>query len=259
MRIIGQNRLINEINFLLKSMVNGENYNILLTAGSGYGKTTLALNIMYHLGWEKTGEYLLGTIFESIDKDKRVHVIDEAHTLKIPELLYPEMDSKEYVFILCSNLGGYLPEPLRNRCLSYSFDRYTKEDVKQIIEFYLKKSETYPNEFLDIITERSSANPREIKNLCTRLSVYLSWNPMPNNKKELIELLDKLGIKEDGLTFEDELYLEILKTLGKASISTMSAITHLDINTIKFDIEPKLLYLQRIKISPRGREYVALE
>ena len=61
------------------------------------------------------------------------------------------------------------------------------------------------------------------------------------------------GVK-DGLDIQCQRYLKTLNGLGgRASLATIKAALHLDEGTIKYQIEPALLYRGLIKISSKGR------
>jgi len=51
MEFIGQNTIITELKYLLADIERGNNFNILLRAPSGFGKTTLGLICLNRLGY----------------------------------------------------------------------------------------------------------------------------------------------------------------------------------------------------------------
>ena len=247
--IIGQKRILSEIKYLIKNMRCGHNYNILLRAPSGYGKTTLAIIIAYNVD-ENNFEYILGNY---IDENKRIHILDEIHTIKEPEFLYPYMDSNKHIFILCSNESGSLKEPLKNRCIQLIFDPYTQLEMETMVKEFLMEF-SLPHSFISIIASRTKQNPRECKILCTMLGAILKWAKI-NTINDLDNILTNiLSINSNGLNKNDEIYLNFLRDVKKASLQTISSATGLDKALILQEIEPYLLYKGIIKISQRGRE-----
>ena len=254
--LFGQEKIKEEIDFLVQDILNGGNHNILLRAPSGYGKTALALNILWVLGWDKYGEYLLpedGKI--TLDARKKFHVIDEVHTLQVPEFLYPIMDNKQHSFILCSNESGKLLEPLRNRCIQFIFSPYSDEEMFKMLKHFLVKY-NLSDEMLSIIRERTKNNPRVATKICERLDYIFSWKGIPRNTEDLENILEKtLNIQRGGLNQNDLTYLSFLSSAKTASLESISVATGIDKTTIQTEIEPFLLFKGMIKISSRGRTY----
>jgi Holliday junction DNA helicase RuvB len=255
----GQTIIINEINLMLDAMIEeGENYNILLRAPSGHGKTTLALYCMSALGVENCAYYLPnneGNNLSPLFNDrKRIHTIDETHELKNPEFLYPLLDSGEYSFFILSNESGTLKEPLRNRCIPFIFHPYSIEEISQIIIGSLENF-TIPEEFTIEIANRSRGNPRIAKKICERLGYVFRFYDIPESLESLKTILeDVLYIKEKGLTRFDEIYLEYLgKVGGRASLISLISGTGIDRTTILTEVEPLLLYQGFVEITSRGR------
>ena len=235
---------------------NDVGMNILMRGPSGWGKTRMSFMICNYL----TGgsyQYCLGdsVVF---DEKTRVHFIDEVHLLEHPETVYPYMDSGKYVIVLATNDVALLPEALSNRCTEFIFDRYTIEELREICKMSLKVD--MQNSFLDYIIESGGYNPRIIKNLIGRLNIILFRRPeiiIGLNLEEFKYLLQiTFGIK-DGMDIMCSRYLDTLKSLGgTASINTISTYIHIDQNTIKFYVEPVLLYKNRIKITSKGRSLI---
>lgn len=259
---IWQQKIKEEINYLLHDIKeNNRNYNILLRAPSGYGKTTAGLLILTSLGL-KDSEYLLPIMedgqLNQLNLEKRFHFVDEAHLLKEPEFLYPIMDSGNYTFIFATNESGTLKEPLRNRCIQFIFSKYTFKELKLIVKSNLSKH-PLPEEMIEIIAKRVKGNPRIAKIICARLEYVFSSVGVPDNIDELIYILENiLQIDENGITELDRIYLNYLKSCGGlAGVNTLINGTHIDKETIMEEIEPNLLNLGLIQITSRGRKYVS--
>jgi Holliday junction resolvasome RuvABC ATP-dependent DNA helicase subunit len=257
MEFIGQNTIITELKYLLADIERGNNFNILLRAPSGFGKTTLGLICLNRLGLSNSYYYVPneeGNINMEVIKNRRFHFIDEVHTLKTPEPLYQYLDSGEYTFFLASNESGSLKEPLINRCIPFIFEGYTDDELYYITQRYLNNP-LLPNSFILEISRRCKRNPRIIKITCTRIN-YIIKNYRINSDKDYITILDNvLQIKNGGLNRHDEIYLDFLKRIGgHASLNVISSGTGLDKNLILSEVEPGLIYLGLIKITSKGRE-----
>lgn len=257
MYFIGQEHIRREIEYVMTEVLDGKNYNLLFRAPSGYGKTTLGLLVLSILGLENSCYYVPdvnGEIGEFKNK-KRFHFIDEIHTLKSQEILYPLMDTNKYTIILASNESGELKEPLINRCIPFIFTKYTEEDISIIVEHNLRNF-SLPKELINEIASRCRFNPRVTTILCKRLAYTFSYHGVPKDLSKLDEILSGiLLVKKGGLTNLDEQYLEYLNRVGGiASLNTIISGIKLDRNLILFEIEPLLLYLGYIRITSRGRE-----
>lgn len=257
MEFIGQKNIIKELGYLLSDVLDGRNYNILFRAPSGFGKTRLGLLCLNYLGLSESRYYIpnsKGEIEEEINLEKRFHFIDEIHILETPEILYPIMDSRKYTFILASNESGNLKEPLINRCVPFIFAPYTKDELIQMVKNHLEMFHLSDDLILEI-TERCKNNPRIIKINCERLSYIMRNRGVPRDKNDLLSILENImHIKYGGLNRLDEIYLDYLRRVERASLNTISSGTGLDKNLILTEIEPLLLNLGHIKITSKGRE-----
>jgi len=257
MEFIGQTSWKEEYLGIYNEMLRGENFNIIFRAPSGYGKTLLALRTLNCLGVD-TGVYYFpsadGLSLEPPFREwKRIHIIDEAHGLKNQEFFYPLMDIGKYTFFFLTNESGLLKEPLINRCIQFIFQPYTPEELTQIIEFVLRKY-NLPYELLLEIGRRS-IHPRDAKILGQRLSIIFNNYGTPKTIDELDNFLSRImGIDQDGFSPLERTYLEFLRRSGGiASLDTISYGTRFDRGTILRDIEPRLIYRNKIKISSKGR------
>ena len=257
MYFIGQPHIMNQLKDILPHLYeNDVGMNILMRGPSGYGKTRMSFMVC---------NYLTGGNFEYCLADKllftdsiRVHFVDEVHLLETPELLYPRMDSGKFVIVLATNDVALIPEALSNRCVDFIFDRYTIPELREICEMSLKVH--MPDPFLDYLIDSGGYNPRIIKNLISRLNIILFRRPDIVKGIDLDEfkyLLQKtFGIK-DGMDIMCTRYVDALSSLGgTAALATISTYVHIDQNTLKFYVEPVLLYKNRIRISSKGRSLV---
>jgi Holliday junction resolvasome RuvABC ATP-dependent DNA helicase subunit len=252
---VGQTKIMEELNIIYNRMKGGDDFNILFRAPSGYGKTDLGLRII--AGFPNEYLYYIPDDAGKINLvlSYRIHFIDEVHTLKQPELLYPHMDSKLFTFLLASNESGELKEPLVNRCIQFIFEEYTKEELSLYVNnifnnFGIKLS----SKQIEIITENGIGNPRIIKQICQRLINIFRIYGIPKDENELVNYIINILRIDNGLTEYHIRYLNYLKEVKRSSLVNISNCTHIDKATIVRDIEPVLLYKKLIKITPKGRE-----
>jgi len=250
---IGQNKLCTELDILLPLLRDrSTNVNILFRAPSGYGKTTLAFIMANYI--DKYGYYYYlpdSTGIVSIHEDKRVHIVDEIHTCKNQEMLYPLMDSNEFIFIFTTNETGELKEPLQNRCTNYIFEPYNDNELRRIIDAVLKDKPTsfdYYRYFIDY-----TRTPRVLVKLCQRLSILFSNYGVPTNEHDFTNIFEGILNIRNGLDSEQARYMQFLSSVPSASLDLISNAIRIDKATIMRDIEPGLIYKRLITISSRGR------
>lgn len=236
-----------------------EGITYLFRGPSGYGKTEIAKKCCNYLAG-KEYQYCLGSNF-SFNPNIWVHLIDEVHLLEQPEVLYPLIDSGKYVFVLATNFDSLLPEALTNRSKNYIFVDYTEEELFDIVRVHA----TLPlrEETIRYIIKISGGNPRiMIKTYLSNIELHFrndvgALTSMP--EEQLEKEIDKLHGIVNGLDRISRHYLDGLKELGgRASITLLASTLRLDVNTIKYTIEPLLLKKGYIKITNKGREVCQL-
>jgi len=230
---------------------------ILFRGASGYGKTEIAKKCCNFIVG-RDYQYCLGNNVE-FDNNKLVHLIDEIHLMKEPEILYPIIDEGKYVFVFATNFDSLLPEALTNRCKNFIFTEYSDEELIDIFKFHAKLQ--FRDSIIKHIVDVSGRNPRiMIKTFLSNLEIhYMNKKEelIVKSDEELIETIDKIHGIKGGLDKISRHYLDTLKHLGgRSSINLLSATANLDINTMKYTIEPALLYKKLIKITNKGRELV---
>lgn len=256
MKFLGQDRIWNELQYIIPEMKAGHNLNIILRSPSGWGKTKLATVIALQLeDCVDNIEYVLpyddGTI--ELDDRKRVIVIDEVHTLKQPEVLYPLMDSKQHVFILCSNESGELKEPLVNRCIDLSFEDYTLSEIGAIILQDLNNlGINISGDCLKLLAENSNFNPRMARQLAERVSIIYK-NREIVDVNALRQVLENVLQLQDGLGPVHRRYLTYLEKVRRASLDSIAFATRIDKKTILREVEPVLIQKDLIFINSKGR------
>lgn len=249
MYFVGQTHIKNQLKYLLPYVYDGQNLSFLLFGPSGCGKTTLALKMGYYL--TNDFQYTLpikGNL--SLDLRKRVIIVDEIHTLEKFEPLYPLIDKREHVFIFCTTESASLPEPFVNRNISFYFSSYTDKEIVEI----LNNMHKHDYKFLIKIAELSNYNPRVAKSIYKRMLIFEKWKGKIKNQKEFDFFVETLGYSDEGLTIEEARYINVLRKLKSASLSTLVRLTKLPEKYIKEEVEPVLLDKGLIQISTRGRK-----
>jgi Holliday junction resolvasome RuvABC ATP-dependent DNA helicase subunit len=249
----GQERILRELSFIIPEIQSGRNLNILLAGPSGHGKTSIAYGILNALGFNNS-QISMPPDFP-FDASKRFHFLDEIQELKNPEPLYPLMDRGTYTIILATNELGEVKEPLVNRCVPLILEPYTQYEIERIIRDTFRPIEI-PDEILEHIASKCFSNPRVAKNLTMRLGYIFRSVGVPSTIEGLDEMLENiLSIYKEGVNQLEKTYLEYLSTVGgRASLDLMSNGLHMTKSTLLRDVEPHLLYLNKIQITSRGRE-----
>ena len=253
MNFIGQPHIMRQLAVILPDLFSkgsGTGETLLFRGPSGYGKTRMAL---------LTANYLSGSNFymclgNNFRLDARfwVHLIDEVHLLSPPEILYPILDSRKFVFIMTTNDIAELAEPLVNRTIDLIFSNYTQEELRLIISESIHQH--LPDPYLDYIIKCGSGNPRICLSLSRRIETLLRSGGDISTLNKFINFIENMMGIRDGLDTVAQRYIEILNSLGGlASIDTLSMMLHVDKATIRSQVEPGLMYRNLIRISSKGR------
>ena len=255
---IGQEHIMKELMVLIPS---GENFNLLLLASPGQGKTLLGLKIANYVGKKfiykianNDDEFFSTVAYES--NNYRLIFIDEIHRLGYEvERLYPIIDERKNFFIFATNQPQLLPEAFRTRVIELLFARYTREELRKITNSYLPFR--LIDELLDIIVDSAEENPRRINQYCIRLSSILRMTGGQTlNRESLLRIISEYFNIVGGLNSSEREYLELLERIKIASLQTLTSSLGISKETLQTEIEPQLLFKGRIKITSKGREYV---
>lgn len=284
---IGQEKLKKQLKLVIDSAIIRQKLpeHILFYGQPGLGKTTLASLISKELNanfkvisapsLSKIGD--LVSLLMNIE-DNTVLFIDEIHRLKAPleETLYTAMESRQvdlvmgkattsksmrvdlpsFTLVGATTMLGKLSKPLKDRFNNvFYLEAYQPTEILEIID---KNSQTLNLKLTDsaktILCRRCRGIPRITNNLLKRLRDYQLVHKY-NELDEILteEILQELGIFNNGLTSTDLTYLQSLQR-GATGIKTISSILMEEADTIETVTEPYLLHLGLVDKSSDGRK-----
>jgi Holliday junction DNA helicase RuvB len=268
----------------------GESLEHLLFYGPpGLGKTTLASIIAEEMGAklritsgpaiERAGD--LASLLTNLEEGD-VLFIDEIHRLNkvVEEILYPAMEDKVLDIMLGKGAGarsvrmelpnftlvgattrlGLIAGPLRDRFGQvHHLDYYEPSDLAKIIERSASLlSAKIDEEAAYLIGERSRFTPRIANRLLKRVRDFVQVTGNDTINLDVAkQALEHLAIDELGLDKNDRKFLEILIEKfggGPVGLSTLSAATGEEVDTIADVYEPFLIRQGLIVRTPKGRE-----
>ena len=288
---IGQEKVRNTIKIIIDASKKRKDpccEHILLSGGSGLGKTTLAhliakemdkeIRISSGPAIEKAGD--LAAILTNLSEGE-IFFIDEIHRLNknCEETIYPVLDNYKLDLILgrgpmarimelkvpfftligATTMPSLLSSPLRSRFGAIlRLDFYTEEEIQKII----KKSADLlkikiEQEAIKEIAKRSRFTPRVANRILKRVRDCAQVkNKEIINKNFSIEALDLLEIDELGLESGDRKILEIIIKKfkgGPVGIQALSSALGEEEKTILEMYEPYLIRANLIERTPKGR------
>lgn len=255
---------------------------------SGSGKTTLAYALADEYGTtciHANGHDNLETLCTKLRKLNACDIllIDEAHNLTpaAQELLYTAIDKREihgwayqgtqkpgstpapcieiqpWSLILATDRAGKLRDALKKRIAVTVWLRpYTETEMREIVdrmasdEGLLMKAQG-----ANLISKISDGNPRKARHHIQQLAMFYATGPDEAlTLHDIRRYLNSAGIDADGFSPEHRHYLRKLHTFGKASIDSLAITLHEDNDSVKYEIESKLIQNGLIRFGSGGRE-----
>lgn len=256
---VGQARIVRELKGIQDALQRdrNESLNILLRGPAGCGKTKLAQEFCKPFGKHA---------YQIIEKDfvltesTRFQIIDEIHMLKNYEQIYEYMDAEVFVFIFCTTDSGILSDPFSSRCLQFTFDEYSEDEIAKIA--YAYSLEIKLNMAMDtakLIARMSRGSPRFAKNYVKRIRFMIMSGYHPMTLGGVKSAFKEIGVYNGGYTAIDMSYLNFIQKVGTTSLKMISRSIKVDEDTIKNEIEPFLIEKGHIQISSRGRKFLSWE
>jgi Holliday junction resolvasome RuvABC ATP-dependent DNA helicase subunit len=256
MNIIGQKKNIPTIEAIASNIKKGKNLNISIFGSSGMGKTHIAKEIVKNSSNFLEESVIYTGDINRIVEERRIHILDESHEIKTPEILYPYMDNEKYSFFILSNEYGLLKEPMVNRTIQITLEEYSEEELGQIgnLIFLDEFGKGLSKRLQLIIGEKSRGSPREAKNIAKR--VLLFRKTLPNTESELRGILGLSGIYRNGYRDYDLEYLKFLEKHSPIGIDNICRGIGMDKDFVQEKIEPFLIMKNKISITKKGRVYL---
>jgi len=225
------------------SVIFEDVWSILLRGKYGYGKTTLAIALATAMS---ICTYSL-PVMDSVDLSDRskVHIIDEAHLMKTPELMYPYMSSGRFIF--CSNMAGELPDPFLSRVYQFRMEDYSNAELAQIVGV----NTGAPASVAAYISTRCKGNPRTAVELGNRLIAYSKFSRQPLTVPLAAGIFgDVFGIDDNGFDEIDRNYIK----MASRPISKRTLALALDISYKELERRERFLIQKGLlRITSKGR------
>ena len=265
----------------------------IISGPSGCGKTTSVECLAYEMrvpfrriiASVELSRYELCALLEGAER-KSILYIDEAHSLSrgCQELLFQYLDRgtvpatgesqadgsleialPRFTVILSTNHPGGVLRELINRLTSIELDEYTFEEMKELVRFYTRHT-SIDESAVDLLALASHSVPRHAKKMLEDLA-YLSDSDSFISESDVRNLFKLKKIGPSGLS---NYHCKILSFLGKlpeqtARLSVLSAKLGLDGSFIRREVEPIIINLGLLMVTPsgrkltrKGREFLAL-
>ncbi len=259
-------------------------WHILFLGQAWYGKTTLAQiiandigrNIKIVTGYALSKPADLISVLNILDSWD-ILFIDEIHRLapKIEEMLYTAMEDhvidmvmpdggnlrlpiQPFTLVGATTKSDNLSKPLKSRFVyKFHFVEYDEDEKKKIIWYYLDKLWlAWDLQTTDQLSKVVDSVPREIYNMCIRLSDYIISKKLDHklNQYDIAEFITRSKVEQWGITPIQQRYIEILRTEDKPLwLKTIAIKMWLDEKSIEEDIEPLLIKLGKVDKTSKGR------
>ncbi len=287
-KVLGREALVYRFDVTARARrLRGEPFpHVLLSGAPGMGKTSIARGLAAMLGgrlhdivgpllFDKVT--LLRQLLEMEDGD--VLFLDEVHGVPRPvlEVLYRAMESGEIslplragarqkmvrfvlprvTLLAATTEPGTLPGAFTSR---FGFVEhlvpYGREDLARIAAARAKKAgRPVAPEAAMTVAEASTGTPRDALRRMDQVLDEAALHDVPRVTRAFTQAtFERLGWSPDGLWPLERSYLDLVPAGGQAvSLGRIAGALGLDVKAVAWDVEPRLVRRDFVRVTPRGR------
>jgi Holliday junction resolvasome RuvABC ATP-dependent DNA helicase subunit len=282
-KVIGQSSVLDQLKFYIEGYVNTGIFPTLLFKGShGLGKTYVARQLAYSLGRRfvevncgsinSLDEFIGDVLLKDVIGEGDVTILlDESHKLNsdisvfLLSMLAPNSSGKtvtkyrnmeiiydfRHINVVFATTDSYkMLGPLLNRCRDITFRLYNDNELKDLLSFYCGDLEFHCD--LDSVISACRGRARNAVLLSEDLKNASNGN-LILDQSEWETYCRIFGVNDYGIKDEEIEYLKIVKKSGHISSSNIAKRMGLNKNNIELDIEPRLMELNFVESTSRGR------
>lgn len=283
--IIGQEEAKKKIGFFVKSNSNETPIcTLLLTGSQGLGKTFFANKVAEALGRDlievncrsiqTTQDFIEGILVGKVCGNKaKTILLDECHELSMEittillTLLNPNKDNKNHIdynnwtieydmtkinMIFATTDAHKMFPALVNRCTDIYFHLYSREELINILKYYLDGIKVKCNE--EDLAYACRGRARDTYRLAQNILRYCRMNNITVfSDKNWKELKNILSVNHMGLTTQEIQLMKIVKTRGPISANNIAIIMGVNAHNIESEIEVRPRELGFVESGTRGR------